>query len=84
MTVLMFQRAGPMTGQEITRIHTSAKRKLPGETNPKLYLIKMESQLNSDSVSCPVNLLHGTENEQVENGAQVCLESRTVLFLDSC
>lgn len=49
-----------MTCQEITRIHTSAKRKLPTEAKPKLCLIQVESQLNYDSVNHPVSLLHGT------------------------
>lgn len=48
-----------------------------------MYLIKVESQLNFDSVSRLVSLLHGTENEQVENGTQGCLESRIVPSLDS-
>lgn len=60
---IMIQGAGAMTSHKITRLHTYAKRKLRGEANPVLYLIKVESQLHFESMNHQVSLLHDKERK---------------------
>lgn len=76
--------ARAMTCQEITRSHTSTKRKLPTEASPKLCLVQVESQLDFDSVNHSVSLLHGTEKGACKHSSHYSnLQSRISPLLDS-